>query len=237
MKEDLIIRQLNIITKWMDAVNEKAKSIHELSDIDNTSTDLYVAVSDGQNTGKILFPLNTITDDEIQRLLKLTLETDPNYSSIILRDGDSTILSSLDIAKIIEENQKNLEGQYIDDRLSGLASDLQENEQKEIRTKLGIDLENILLKIQDLENTAKPKDYYSDSFMITAGDISDGRVQKTLTYLPIDGSLFVFVRGVFIDEDAYEVNGKTITIFGSRIDYGIKEGDLISARYEYLTTE
>lgn len=125
----------------------------------------------------------------------------------------------------------------IDRKLNDLSADLQENEQKEIRTKLGIDLENILLKIQDLENTAKPKEYQSDSFMVTAGDISDNRFQKQFTHLPIDGSLFVFVRGVFIDEDAYEVNGKTITIFGSRIDYGIKEGDLISARYEYLITE
>lgn len=94
----------------------------------------------------------------------------------------------------------------------------------------------IIDKIQTLENSIPPrKDRQSDSFNVTAGDIVNDRIKKDLTHVPVAGSLFVFVRGVFIDEDAYTLTGKEITILSNR--YEIKEGDLISARYEYLITE
>lgn len=94
----------------------------------------------------------------------------------------------------------------------------------------------IIDKIQTLENSIPPrKDMQSDSFNVTAGDIVNERIKKDLTHVPVVGSLFVFVRGVFIDEDAYTLTGKEITILSNR--YEIKEGDLISARYEYLTAE
>src|SRR5690606_40244289 len=110
MKEDLIIMQLNTLTKWVDDVNKKAKSITELSDIvKRDGISLYVAVSDGQNTGKILFPLNTITDNEIERLLKLSLETDSNYTSIVLKNGDGVVLSTLDMTGILDKNNERVD--------------------------------------------------------------------------------------------------------------------------------
>lgn len=119
MKEELIIRQLNVITKWIDEINKKAKSIHDLDSFSsNTPNNLYVAVSDGQSTGKILFPADTISESDVIALLNFSLDVESDYSTLLLKNGEGDVLSSIDLDEIF--NSKNTE---IEERLNDLDFD------------------------------------------------------------------------------------------------------------------
>lgn len=174
-------------------------------------------------------------------------EDSPYVLEIIKRLGIEPLfyLTAEEINTIVEEIKKIKENSSAEISLNGFVKNFEYNKenktiQYEVEGREGVTVitlipQEIIDRLEALESRTKPSGRQSDSFMVTATDISDGRIQKLLTHEPISGSLFVFVRGVFIDEDAYELNEKNFTIFGNR--YDIKEGDLISARYEYLITE
>lgn len=60
---------------------------------------------------------------------------------------------------------------------------------------------------------------------------TDGAQTKTLTYLPIDGSVHVYLNGVGLDETVdYDLDAEALTVHSAA---GVLTGDVLWARYAY----
>lgn len=75
------------------------------------------------------------------------------------------------------------------------------------------------------------KAWARDRFVLTA----DGAQTKTLTYLPVDNSLFVFLNTEFQDEGTgrdWTVSGQTLNVLSGM---GALTDDILTCKYQYLT--
>ena len=73
--------------------------------------------------------------------------------------------------------------------------------------------------------------FKSETILVAEGDIKDTRVELSMTEVPIQGSLHVYVRGVHLDGNAYVLNSNQLTIYNNRMEYTVVPGDMITLTY------
>lgn len=103
--DEVVVNKLNEITQWIEATLANSKYIHEL-DPNEFEGDLYIAVSDGTNTKKVLYKPNEVTKEDFENLYNMNLGSDSNSNTIYIEDANGTMLTSLNLNLFFKDSVK-----------------------------------------------------------------------------------------------------------------------------------
>jgi len=93
----LILDKVTQLTNRLNVLTQNSKRIHELFDY-TSNEDVFIAVSDGVNTGKVIYKPNEVSKYEFDNISNLYLNLDSeNKLSIHLSDG--TVLSVVSLGE------------------------------------------------------------------------------------------------------------------------------------------
>lgn len=106
--DEVVVNKLNEITQWIESVLSNSKYIHEL-DPNEDIGDLYIAVSNGIKTKKILYKPNEVTKEEFENLYKMQLGADSNSNTIYIEDSEGTMLTMLNLNFLVKDSVKYIE--------------------------------------------------------------------------------------------------------------------------------
>lgn len=94
--DEALIRKVEEISRWIEGTLDNSKAIHELTTMSDDG-ELYIAVSDGSQTGKVRYRPSEISREEFENLRNMQLRSDADLNLILIEDGSGNILTSLNM--------------------------------------------------------------------------------------------------------------------------------------------
>lgn len=217
--DSVIIKKLNEITQWIQGILSNSKPIHELSDL-NDDDELFIAVSDGQNTGKVVYKPSEVSKEEFENLKNLNLETDDVNSTLSILDQNGDVLTIADLS-FLNGNNVTLNVDSATHTLQLL------NYNDEVIS---------YVELSDLVPEVQPKQKQLFIHEITELDITDPmRINLQLATIPDQDEWFdLHINGGFVNDTSYEITDTLLSIHRDQIAYPITVGKKITFRYRKL---
>lgn len=208
-----LLDKVTQLTNRFNSMSQNSKKIHELNNA-ASKVGVFIAVSDGSNTGKIVYEPSEVSLGDFNNLKNLQLGNNPGTSLIFIKDQSGNLLSTLDLSFLNGNNVTlnidnatnslqllDFQGQVVS---SVLISDLQ--------PKYSIGLFKHILTQQDIANTV---------MTFTLPDIPNGKWD------------FLHIGSGPVNPDSYSVSGNILSVNTSLIDYVVQSGRSLTFRYEY----
>jgi|SRR5690554_4385920 len=216
--DSVIIKKLNEITQWIQGILSNSKPIHELSDL-NDDDELFIAVSDGQNTGKVLYKPSEVSKEEFENLKNLKLETDDVNSTLSILDQNGDILTIADLS-FLNGNNVILNVDSATHTLQLL------NYNDEVISSV---------ELSDLVPEVQPKQKAIHVHTLTPADVSQATITLDLVDVPDVSEFYdLHVNGVYVNDDDYIVQSNQVIIAKSNIAYEVQAGMKLTFRYRYV---
>lgn len=212
----IILEKISQITERLNILSQKSRKIHELNDLESVET-LYIAATDGVNTGKVKYISVGISQEEFDRIANLQLVSDTDTSSLQILDKNNDVITSLDIS-FLNGNSVTLSVNHEDKRLELL------NFNDEVIS--AVDL-------SELFPEAKQKQIFTHT--LTDTDIVNDDVKLDLPNNPnIRDWYDLHINTSWVKPGSYEIiNDFQLVIYGDRLPYSLKAGAEVIFQYTY----
>lgn len=106
--DEALIRKVEEISRWIEGTLDNSKAIHELSAMSDDGN-LYIAVSNGNTTGKTLYRPSEVSREEFENLRNMQLVSDSESNTIFIQDSEGNILTSLNLNLLTRDFVKHTE--------------------------------------------------------------------------------------------------------------------------------
>ncbi|MGG5506705.1 MULTISPECIES: hypothetical protein [unclassified Myroides] len=106
--DEALIRKVEEISRWIEGTLDNSKAIHELSAMSDDGN-LYIAVSNGNTTGKTLYRPSEVSIEEFENLRNMQLVSDSESNTIFIQDSEGNILTSLNLNLLTRDFVKHTE--------------------------------------------------------------------------------------------------------------------------------
>lgn len=214
----IILEKISQITERLNILSQKSRKIHELNDLESVET-LYIAATDGVNTGKVKYISVGISQEEFDRIANLQLVSDTDTSSLQILDKNNDVITSLDIS-FLNGNSVTLNVNHEDKRLELL------NFNDEVIS--AVDL-------SELFPTPRPKTKGLYTHTILETDIVGGDVKFDLPHTPDPREWYdLHINTSWVKPGSYEIiNDFQLVIYGDRLPYSLKAGAEVNFQYTY----
>lgn len=210
----LLLDKVTQLTNRFNSLTQNSKKIHELGDAE-FSGEVFIAVSDGTNTGKTIYKASEVSSEEFENLKNLDLFRPENTSILQIRDSEGNVLSSID--------QSYLEGNKVSLNIDEATSSLQL-----------LDFEGeVLSMIPISEFTETPKEKQIFVHQLTELDLSDpSRIILQLDNEPdVDEWYDLHINGGFVNDTNYEIINNELHINRTEIAYPVTSNKKVTFRY------
>jgi len=209
----ILIKKVSQLTERLNSLFESSKKIHELPSLLGNSEDLYIAVSDGVNTGKKEYKPSEIDREEFDNATNILLSRIGSTNTIELKNANGEVLSTLDIG-FVSSGSLILSADEQNQQLV-----LMDNEENVLSF---VPFESLLLKATH------------ENYVITEDDLLNTSIEFKLINPPsLREPLSVYINGLFVNPDDYVLNVNVLTIQRTNIGYDIKEGMKVTVNYKY----
>ena len=208
-----LIKKVSQLTERLNILYENSMKIHELPNSLGNAEELYIAVSDGTNTGKKEYRPSEIDREEFDDATSISLERIEGTNTIELKNGKGDVLSSLDIG-------------FISSTSLILSAD---SENKKLL--LMDEEENILSFVPFEDILLQPTHEY---YTITESDLLNTSIEiKLINFPSLKEPITVYINGLFVNPDDFVLSDNILTIQRTNIGYDIKEGMKVTVNYKY----
>ena len=106
--DEVVIRKVDQIVRWIEGTIDNSKPIHELNPMSDDGN-LYIAVSNGNSTGKTLYRPSEVSREEFENLRNMQLSSDSESNMIFIQDSQGNILTSLNLNLLTKDYVKHTE--------------------------------------------------------------------------------------------------------------------------------
>ncbi|WP_353159383.1 hypothetical protein [Myroides odoratus] len=106
--DEVVIRKVDQIVRWIEGTIDNSKPIHELNPMSDDGN-LYIAVSNGNTTGKTLYRPSEVSREEFETLRNMQLVSDSESNTIYIQDAEGNILTSLNLNSLTKNYVKHTE--------------------------------------------------------------------------------------------------------------------------------
>lgn len=211
----LLLDKITQLTTLFNSMTQNSKKIHELGDA-APNEELYIAVSDGTNTGKTIYEPSEVSKEEFENISNMKLETDIEASNLLLKDSEGNVMASANLS-FLNGNNVTLNVNHEEKRLELL--DFNEE------VISAIDLSELYLE-------KKQKAILVHT--LTKVDISQATITLTLQNAPDVTEFYdLHINGAYVNDDDYIIQENRVIIAKSNIAYDVVEGMKLTFRYRY----
>lgn len=208
----LLLDKVTQLTNRFNSLTQNSKKIHELPNA-ASKENVYISVSDGVNTGKVIYEPSEVSKEEFENIANLELSHPQNSSVIQIKDSEGNIISSLDLSF--------LNGNNVTLNIDEASNTLQL-----------LNFEGDVVSTVNLDNLQPKSDQHI--YNITAADVASPN-DLTIT-LPHDVKIkmptFLHIQGGFINNSHYTIVGNKLIIHRAGI-YPISDTKIVTFSYYY----
>lgn len=98
----LLLDKVTQLTNRFNSLTQNSKKIHELPNA-ASKENVYISVSDGANTGKVIYEPSEVSKEEFENIAGLYFTVDPSTGNILVKSADGNVLSNLNINFLVED--------------------------------------------------------------------------------------------------------------------------------------
>lgn len=210
----LLLNKVTQLTNRFNSLTQNSKKIHELPNAE-FSGEVFIAVSDGTNTGKTIYKASEVSGEEFENLKNLDLFRPENTSILQVRDSEGNVLSSIDQS-------------YLDGNKVSLAVN-EETNALEL-----LDFEGEPLSVVPLSSFVEaPKQKQIFIHDVTEIDLANPeQIVLNLETVPNEDEWYdLHINGGFVNDTSYQINENQLIIDRTKISYPITAGKKITFRY------
>lgn len=210
----LIFERLSQLTDKVNQIVNRSKKIHELTTLEaSDTTDLFIAVSDGTNTGKRPYTPGGVSQTDLENATNLSLIRQGNTSTINLQNVNGENVSSIDLGFL---SAKDL-----------LLSANQSDKRLILQDSMGIILSYVSFEDVLLESA-------HHIHVVTNSDLSQPSIEFKLQNVPsIKEPVAIYINGLFVNPDDFIISSNNVIIARTNIGYEIREGNKITVNYKF----
>lgn len=210
----LLSDKVTQLTNKFNSITQNSKKIHELDDA-VSANDVYIAVSDGTNTGKVIYEPSEVTKEDFEKIKNLQLSNVQNTSTIEIKDSDGNVLTSLDLS-FLNGNNVTL------------------NVDNATQTLQLLNYNGDLVSFVSLSDLVIQKTKALFEHVLTAGDIANPIIDLPLPNTPdLTEWDFLYINSGAVSPASYTVVGNHLLIDTALLAYPIQAGRRITFRYMY----
>lgn len=98
----LLLDKVTQLTNRFNSLTQNSKKIHELGDAVFIG-EVFIAVSDGANTGKVIYEPSEVSKEQFDNILGLYFSIDPLTNNIFIKSADGNVISVLNLDYLVED--------------------------------------------------------------------------------------------------------------------------------------
>ena len=98
----LLLDKVTQLTNRYNSLTKNSKKIHEQPNA-ASKENVYISVSDGANTGKVIYEPSEVSKEEFENIAGLYFTVDPSTGNILVKSADGNVLSNLNINFLVED--------------------------------------------------------------------------------------------------------------------------------------
>lgn len=211
----LLLDKVTQLTTRFNSLTQNSKKIHELGDAVIIG-EVFIAVSDGVNTGKVIYEPSEVSKEDFENIAKMSLGNDPTTSNIFLKDSEGNVITTLDISFLNGNNVKlNIDSATQSLQLLNFNDEVVS-----------------AVPLSGLQTSQSIKGIFVHT--LTTADVAQATITLDLPDTPdVTDDYFLYVNGQFINDDDYLVQANKVIIARSNIEFELVEGMKVTFRYRY----
>ena len=210
----LLFERVSQLTDKVNRMVDRSKKIHELPNLENSnSSDLFIAVSDGLNTGKKEYKSGGVSQTELDNATNLSLVRQGSTSTILLQKANGDNVSSIDLG-FLSSKDLLLSANLNDKRLI-------------LQDSMGVILSYVPFEDLLLESA-------HHIYVVSADDMNLPNIEFKLENVPSRKEpVTIYINGLFVNPDDFIISSNNVIIARTNIGYDVKAGNKITVNYKF----